>query len=470
MKRLELDELKVESPTLLATLRRAPEIVQPRQLPQYYPKLIELAKDRDAGLRRAAISALSETIALNVKNAQAFATGGHLSSLPITPDSLPLYRTVALYIPDALTPVSASLARAIPHHPRELLFIIALYAKAVRDIDDPSRILKLLLTHSDSFRALPLEYVSLLGFLADDLADFAVDSGAESCRAISALLDSKEDGILRACYCALARFAGSLKSIDDLPLDLLADHLSNPYLYRSVTSLFLRLESPPVSQAIVDSLLELAEADMRATVILLKLGGELRHAKLIVKNQDWMARKLPNEVDTLRLFGTVLAHPQLKAPIAANAGLVPFLAMLLKAPDAACLAPLGTLLRRISFSAATVKKLSRSGFLRDYFAMGIAHDDQELVQGALVFATIIAGVAYTPELKDVAAAIADLIETDTMVPVAIQAATRLVENEDCAADLEEANLPSLLAKKKRDPAVKALGGALVAALKAAAAR
>jgi hypothetical protein len=168
----------------------------------------------------------------------------------------------------------------------------------------------------------------------------------------------------------------------------------------------------------------------------------------------WIVKDIPTMLHTLRLFLVIVAHRSVRQLVSELPNLVDFLKKVVLDGDAAMLAIVVTILRRIPLSASLVKALSRSEFLLDFIKK-----DRELFgssgsEALLLLIGTIGEVGYAEEYVKVADGIArHIVSGDELSVISGQVAVTLCRYKKCAARFRDQRLASFYRKRVDHPYV-----------------
>ena len=207
-------------------------------------------------------------------------------------------------------------AQLIQFRPDRAIVVIALYAQKMEELENPWPMLDLLFYESKHFnsRKSSIQYITLLVYLCSNFDDYA-GGRAENCyRAISTMLKKNYSDVLQAGYDALRMLMKFLPNAS-LPIDTMKVGLKVESVQPNILAFLLSLpvDHPDLhNKILIDALVECAQTNEKATVVLLQLATDKRNAGAILSNKDWTKKDLPTTLDTLRLFLVMFQHEDLR--------------------------------------------------------------------------------------------------------------------------------------------------------------
>ena len=361
---------------------------------------------------------------------------------------------------------AAFMGTIIPISPRKCLTIISFFAQQFEKSKDPMPMLDLLFHKSESFRGTDcaFDYISLLIWLLQEYQEFR-DERLEHCWSyLCDMLTITNGSILSMIYnglCAVYEISPEKVKEYGYPSEAIACHIQHRSTRAATISLLLRYPPPPDARYIdqlILSLVEIAKSDDKATLLLLSLAMQESNAEILVKNSEWMSHPLPKTLDTLRLFGIVILHVNLRKKIMESNYSIPFFMNLLQINSVGVCNAVCNIMKRLPLTEEYVASLSSSGFLSGYFNVVPDINDKSVQLSALRLIDTLARVRFVPEFMTMIEFVVKLCNSggELALPAAAVAA-RLVRYPKCAKELKRLKLDEFFKKPIDDPRVKKYG-------------
>ena len=199
----------------------------------------------------------------------------------------------------------------IPLNPMKALTILARFAQKFKEVDDPLTMLDVLISKFDLFkeRETVIQYLALVTYLCRQFDDYQSERSQYCWLKICKLLKEEEDTeVLKSCYGALFAISSVSKSRYGFKLQAVNDHMRMPELTEFVLPFLIVCSEMLEGEEIIETLLEIAELDDKATLVLMRMCENDQNAKVIASFDYWLDRPLPSILDTLKLLYTVLGH------------------------------------------------------------------------------------------------------------------------------------------------------------------
>ena len=457
-----LDWEALRDPTdenFLHALRESPPHVRKSQLSRYYQTMLDNYYEvRDRTLRREIIIAIYRTVSYSDAHASNFGDN-FLSQLTIDEQTLNLVYLLAETVPESLNTISSEIEAAVSKFPKQILWIICVYAQKLPEINNPWKIVDILLTHCDDFKVKPFaeDYVSLLAYLVNISDEFCATRGQKAWNAICEVMKIKNEDIVIRCYAALTKIADAMGSVENFPTGLMCQHLKRVNLQRSCVSLLLHVQPKRLTQALVSALLKLAQKELKVTLILMKMATIKANAQVILADTEWLTWKLPTPIDTMRLFAVLLGHKMLRPQIAEKPEIPQFLMNLLDLSACEILNVICTFMRRLPLTTEIVENMSDCGLFQSYFEMSLENENMGVVQSGLLVANTVAKVAYVSEFDYVVEKIIGFVRgRSAMMSIALTVGVSLCRYSECVDVFKQNRFESLLRRRRQDPSLEKL--------------
>ena len=344
----------------------------------------------------------------------------------------------------------------IRNNPKKSLTIIALYCQQFNELDNPWPLVDLLIQDGKRFNTPEVapDYISLLSFLNKKFIEYRNGRALHCWNQVTSMLLSTDQNVLKCCYGGLCAIAGGYSG-GPLPLDMVALHMKQPDLQDCVLALLnvaVLNEKDSANKKLITSLLTVAETNVKATLVLMKLGCTFSSAQTIMSMPNWISKKLPTMVDTLRLFLVLLRHKELREFIADSPDFIEFLKCIVGLDKSGMVPIACTIIRRVPLSKELVTNLSKSGFLKLFYE-AVDEDDDGLTQHSkLLLTDTICRVIFVKDFLIICDRIAKIImENEEFADAASLVAVRLCKYSKCKARMKELKLDAFFKKNKSDP-------------------
>jgi hypothetical protein len=225
------------------------------------------------------------------------------------------------------------------------------------------------------------------------------------------LLDATDINVLKCCYGALFCLS-KFPEIGTFPVHRVAEHLDVPELVECVLPLILVCGPVVADGALLPVLVDLAEADERATLVLLKLAQRERNAEALMRDDSWLDLLLPTNADTLKLLFVLLEHSKLVRLIGKSRRLIPLFVRAVLDVDAVHMALLAGIFKRLRLTKSFVAELAETEFF-PAFVKPDGECDWEIADRAMfdLFQTV-ARVTFVHAMLEVCHLACQQIETD----------------------------------------------------------
>lgn len=359
--------------------------------------------------------------------------------------------------------VAAQVATLVEESPRKCLTLIAMYAQQFENVDDPLPIVDILFHQSECFRGLDCaeDYISLIVWLLRQCPQFKTGRFQHSWTYLCDMLTITNPVIINTIYsglCAIFEIDPDTVKTYGYPSEAIACHIQHSSTQSSTLSLLLRYPPPPHSKCIeqiIITLTEIAKYDEKATLLLLGLAMEESNALILIQNPHWMINSLPKILDTLRLFGVVMLHDNLRVLIVQSPSTIGFFLNLLQVNSVGVCNAVCTIIKRLPLTPDFINRLSQSGFLAGYFGCAQEINDKSVRVSALRLIDTIAKIRFVSEFMDMIDLIIKLIKggQDMMLPAAA-VATRLVRYPKCARVFGQKKLNEYFMQPFTEPHMK----------------
>lgn len=377
---------------------------------------------------------------------------------------LDLLYIIVSYAPKAMNiNVATQFRKLIRTNPRKCLTLLAYFGKQFETIHDPWPMLNLLFRDAEYFRSSECceDYICLLSYLCQSFEDFRESRQQHCWYSICAALNSARTSTLIAAYsalCSLYEYNPSVISSLTFPSAQVSKHLGMQSIRKYAISLLYRIRPFGNVEGIIDSLIEVAHEDLNANLILIKMASKESNAKYLIQNTGWMINEDSSKLDTVRLFGVILTHSELRSAIIHNFEIIRFLINITSNATTEILTAIGTFVRKLAIEEEFVKELSRSRFLSDYF-LAISDkindkresDNDQFVKTTMLMVESIAKVCYVKEFSQMCKLLSNLILSNPKYrSIASKASIELCKYKKCAVKFQKLGVAQFFEENKTD--------------------
>lgn len=369
--------------------------------------------------------------------------------------------------------VVAKLSQFCESFPRKVLTIIAFYGQQWSTVKNPMTMLDILFHKSESFRNAECaeDYVSLMIWLLRNYEEFKNQRLQHCWSYLCDMLTSTAPLVINVTYnglCAAFEINPGLIQTFGYPSEAIACHIQHKSTQQATLSLLLRY--PPLPNAkyidqIIISLTELAEKDERATLLLLELATDESISDILIQHPSWMCKGIPRILDTLRLFGIVILHNELRQKVIETHETVGFFMSLLQVNSVGVCNAVCTIMKKLSPTPEFITLLSSSGFLAGYFGVSLEMNDPSVRLSALRLLDTLSRVKFVPEFMDMIPLVVDLCKNggDLALPAAV-VAVKLARYPKCAKEMRSKRLDEFFQQPLNDPRIKKYGNKFLSIL------
>ena len=467
--------VNARSSSFAAVMSKIPGSIPIDQASSVFDALSDNLCDRkiDTSAKKRILSAIRSMI--NSQDIREFFTEKHLLDLPYDDDECAdeicdIVFDVLNFNPDLFTKHFTDkkhFLQVARIRPQKTLALISRAAKNFlnrkNDFELPMPLIELLIDNHKEFLKPELfeSYTSFVIFLAQEVSLFRKKCLRKIWDIYCALLDGSVES--RRIYCILCYLRDEFKHTDivpELPIvriinDIQIHELQSPILALLVDRAATDSESIRDAE-LTQKLLNIAEKDasLKATVVLMKLSDNLKIAKDIISDGYWFTRKLPEPVDTLRLFLAVFRHHELRAEIAQLENFIPFLRFVIEEIGTpGVITILCTIMRRIPLSKEFIDKLNQEGFVHEFVEKTLETDDESKVSihSLLLFINTLSEYTFLPEYLSVTPIVVQYVKKESnLQEIASYVALSLARYPQCLKKMVELELPEFFEQHRKD--------------------
>jgi hypothetical protein len=486
------------SPKFLDEVTSAHVFIDDSRISEFFDLLLTVLRDLDPEIPddrgQEIIRCICRIISMNPTHRKAFVNPEYIRSLfesqRFREDILDIFSVLIAECPTlfdkSIAQKLATKVRFTGRRGQKILVLLFAFAQQLDQIDDPFPMLDLLFDPNGNARFirddLAAQYAILFGILVRKCPEFRRQRGNRAWEVIcTQLLPLQNPEILIAAYDSCCVIASHVRHVQ-FPFEVLKDHCCDPVyegkLVPSVLSLLLVVDLQYEKLRDTDLLATLIEVasgpqGRPAALALMKLAGDRTVArKLAIDIPGWMARRLPEIEETLRIFLVVFQCERLRLSLAEADSFLPFLRNLLDEGNTHLHCIVSKILRRIfarieADDRTFVEKLASEGFLKDYLAEATDLNSPNVWLGVLQLLELLANYGYQPELRigcRITVALAKGREFADLCESALTVATKLARYPKCADELRKSGMVELARRIAQDPARKGLARELVQAI------
>ena len=385
---------------------------------------------------------------------------------------------VLQFAPDLFTDDVAkkeNFVQCLQEDPRKGLAIIARCAKRYVNEDEaldyPWPILDLLVKHTNVIATPELipNFISVVVYLNQNSDEYRTSRLEKCWEKVCSLLKTRDNSLLRPIYTGLCYLRDEFKKIKKspkLPLEHILDHLSvNDCQGPALALLVDRAHTNPreiASKELIEKLFDVAENDhnLKATLVLMKLASDPKIADDVLGNGRWLLKKLPEAVDTLRLFLVIFNHNDLRARCAENKNFIDFLIFAIEElGSSGVITIVCTIIRRIPIDKQFVHQLADKGLVKVFVQKARETDDSTKVSShsLLLFLNTIAEYSYLDEFLGLVDIVVDKTTNDqNLCEIASYVAVTFAKYDQLRDRMVQLKLDQFFRDKKDDRKYKRL--------------
>lgn len=401
----------------------------------------------------------------NDENASVFVQNGCVDSLPFAQKQYFNQILDILFILVRKAPnifndrISSHIASYCEDAPRKCLTLVVMFSQQLEQVDNVLPMLDILFHRSEDFRRKDCinDYISLIIWLLKNCDEFRSERLQHSWTYLCDMLIITSAAVLNTIYCSLC-------SVYDLNPDLVRTfgypseainvHLKHPSTQAQVLSLMIRYPPPYNSKymdQIIITLSEIAKKEEKALLLLLGLVLDEDNAKILLQHSGWMCNGCPQILDTLKLFGAIMLHKNLRSRVVKCKHIIPFFTSLLEINSLGVCNAVCSIMRRLPLTDEFLDELSNSGFLAGYFAVVQEINDVKVQISALRLLNILTRVKFLNEYLRMTEFVIVLIRNNSeLIRSASNVSVKLVRYPECAKIFREEKMDEFFSQSFTD--------------------
>lgn len=438
-----------KNPKFAETLKESHKKLTEEQADSFFQTVIHHLKKIDIEKGKLIL----ETIKALIRNedlCDVFVNENYVMGLPIGKeeyysDIMEIYYILASSFPDAFNQdLVDNVLYLLPVNPSKTLKLITLYSQQMEYVEDPWPMLDILFKQHhlfESFQMIPV-FCKLLTYLCLTFDDFLQARGQFCWIIIETCLGmTKHKKVIITCYQSLADLS-TVYHEGVVNIDTLCLHMKNPRYQPAVFELLIQYEFNEnlVSIEFITTLLNKAQVNSKATLILMKFSENVKFAELLVTRFSWLALPLPTLIDTIRLFLVVFQHEEVQSVLHKTEGFVAFLRTIVDQGNVGVLTIFCTIVRRIDVKPL-LEEMSQTGLLSLFFNTARTLKDKVSLHSGLLVLDVIARAGFTPELvEQIPFVISILQKKSSLHDIACYVAADMSHHSKCLKILKEAGL------------------------------
>jgi hypothetical protein len=351
--------------------------------------------------------------ACNPSAAASFISHGlHLKLRLDRPPSFLVVLQLARVVPSLLERNFEMQMTAIIHsQPRKAIVVLAYMAQNYAMLSGPGGLLDLLFTHSNLFFRSECgpELISILFYLCSSYDDYRAMRLKECQSVFLAGLARSDSRTVVASYHALYHYYDQGLALN---ANTVAEHLGMADTASAALSFFVKLRHPPANEALIGTLIPLAQRDERALLVLVNLARTIEYARILAQFSPSFLKFAALD-DALRLLLIIFMHDSLRSGLLGWPEVPAFLAELAREREARHLQAVAAVICGLAPTKAFISALSESHALEALFAAARgARDGGAFVAALRVLATL-GEVDFAPEYLILPQTIADELRDDS---------------------------------------------------------
>lgn len=276
------------------------------------------------------------------------------------------------------------------------------------------------------------------------------------------LTENHDDKSLRQIYVALCYLRDEAKKIGKvnsilLPFEKMCRDLDSQKAQGPILALLVDNNNPEDLKypELIQKLFEVAQHNLKASIVLMKLATSKSCATYVFGDGEWLLKKLPDTVDTLRLFLVIFKHQFIRVQCANNKNFIPFLKLIIEQLNSAGVVTIVcTIIRRIELDEQYVKNLGKQGLVKAFIQSATQNDDDTKVasHSLLLFLNTIAEYAYLDDYLSIIPFIVDKTTHDkNLSEIASYIDVTLAKYQECLDKMIELNLDKFFRKQVSNP-------------------
>ena len=346
--------------------------------------------------------------------------------------------------------------KQIPLNPLKAITILARYAQKFNEVTEPFSLLDLLIIKFDIFkqRETVIQCLALCTYLCRQFDEFRAERAEHCWIKICKLTREEEDiEVLKSCYGALFGISSVANCRTGLSIRAATEHLAIPELTEAVLPFLIVCSDVLEGEDLIETLLEMAERDDRATLLLMRMCEQEKNAKMVASMDSWLDRPLPSYLDTLKLIYTVLG----RLPTKEKTALVTkdeFVTTIKLGAQNGGLSNLSMIYGIIQRMVLTKKRVARFAREEVFSAFCLSsHDANSVASDRPMYRMfkLVARVAEVPELATVTVLAAkDLALGGELTGDAVQFLAEASKYASCLERMEEMGVAKLCEPLQRD--------------------
>lgn len=434
-------------------LDRAPTMLKPKQANLFYKTVLQHFQKADISTELGESILTSVFKCLQVKELiPPFVEGQCAALLPLkTQTFLPLVLNIFYVIISADPTIvdetfSQIMQTLIKFDAKKSLTLIALYCQQFSEIDNPWPMVDLLIQEGQQFNqpGIASDYISLLSFLNKRFIEYRNGRAQHCWNQVMSMLNTEDKNTAIACYGGLCAIADGFTG-GTFQIELIASHLLIPDLQDPALSLlnFATLSDKDAgNKKLISSLMQIAEKNVRASLVLMKLAYNSNSAATAIFNTPSFTQKsLPTMIDTLRIYLVLLRHKNIREAIAQNQYFVEFLKKVISLDKPGVVPIACTIIRRVPLSKDLIIEMSNSGFLNMFYSAPDENDDGLTQHSKLLLTDTICRLTFVKDYLVMCEKISNIITTNgEFADAAALVAIRLCKYPKCKARMKELKL------------------------------
>jgi hypothetical protein len=329
--------------------------------------------------------------------------------------------------------------------PRRAIVFLAYIAKHCARLSNPGLLLDLLFTNQARFlrgRRGP-KLIAILFNLCSSHAEYRADSRTVFLAGIA----TEDSRTIRASYRALSQFYEPSIEID---FTKLADHLQSPRISDAALDFLVKNRLLRASDELVSTLIDLAHADERASLVMMTLPS----AKMAARDHRWVATPCPTFEHTLRMVLVIIGDHEIRATMGSWPELPVLFSELCHTRQPACVQGIAVILQKLDVTKDLLQSLRSSGLLRTLFAE--AKETHVVLEAAIEIMEVLGKVDFAPEYLILSREMKEEVAKGSeMAELCIRAFTVLSRYELCAKKFVDIGVVKLFRGLEDNPAVSA---------------
>ena len=404
----------------------------------------------------AILTTLSHVLSVK-KHMDRFAGGSFALKLPfkqknLTDPLLDLFFVIFTRCPELVTEdVAYAFSPLIVRRPKKTLVLISIYCQFFDELENPWPLVDMLFNGEQYFtnEECCADFLNLLTFLCREFPSFREGRYHECAEISTRCLKSDDVDVIESSYNCLATICSHKDDID-VPVKQVRIHIRAKDVQESVINFLMVAPHFDCANAkFLKHLLKIAQDNVNATLVLMKIATDDEVAQMLVDDSRWMNADLPTPEDTFRLFLVVFSKKNLRNKISRTPEFVDVLQSLVDFKQVAMLIATCTILRRVKLTVELVKRLSSQTLIASFLETADEIGTPDATYASILLCDTITKVCFTKEFTTFCEVLVETCESeDENFSKAVTLAIDFCQHEKCCNKLRKCRMSDVLKKSE----------------------